>query len=134
MEQVKQTKQFIIKWTVLLNLALMFLLAIFWDLRSVAGILVGGIISVINFHLLTTSLQKAVQFQSTKAGIYTFVQYILRYLLWGSTLYIALQRPDVNLMTVIVGMLTVKAVILVVNVFNIWPNDPQRFRERRGNE
>ncbi|GAB6099491.1 hypothetical protein JCM16358_13700 [Halanaerocella petrolearia] len=121
MKQVKRTKTFIFKWTIILNIVLMLLMAIFLDRKAVLGIFVGGVMSLLNLQLLSSSLQRAVEFKPVKAGVYTFIQYILRYILWSVTFYIALKRPDVNLVTVLVGMLTVKGVILVVNAFNFWP-------------
>ncbi|AGB42340.1 ATP synthase I chain [Halobacteroides halobius DSM 5150] len=123
MKQLTTTKRFIFKWASILNLLLIFLVAFFFGQRATLGLIVGAIMSLINFHLLSFSLQKAVKFEPVKAGIYTFIQYIIRYSLWFAVLYISLQRPDINLVTVIVGMLTVKIVVLIVNVFNFWPED-----------
>ena len=79
--------------------------------------------SIINFYLLSLSLQKAVKFTPVKAGVYVFTQYILRYILWFAVFYIALKRKDVNLLTTIVGMLTVKVVVLIGNIMGYFKAD-----------
>ncbi|WP_027338767.1 ATP synthase subunit I [Halonatronum saccharophilum] len=121
MKEVKETKILVLKGVALLNIVLILLMLIFFDLRSAYGIFIGSLIGVINFHLLSLSLQKAVKLEPTKAGFYAFIQYIIRYILWFLVFYIALKRPDVNILTTIVGMLSVKVVILVINVFNLYP-------------
>lgn len=118
MKELRETEFFIIKWTILFNLVLGIALLIFFDKRSSFGLLVGSIMGIINFHLLSISLQKAVKFTPTKAQAYMVFQYIFRYILWFLVFYIALKRPDVNLLTTVIGMLTVKVIILITNIFN----------------
>jgi len=118
-EELKETRFFIIKWAVLLDLLLIGILVLF-DIKSAFGLFVGALMSIVNFYLLSNSLQKAVKFPPVKAGLYVFVQYILRYTLWFLVFYISLQRKDVSLLTTIIGMLTVKIVILITNAFSCW--------------
>lgn len=117
MEELKETKKFVVKWSMAMNLLIVLLLAVFFDLRSAYGFFVGGIMSIINFYLLAFSLQKAVKFSPHKAQAYIFIQYIFRYILWFFAFYIAMKRTDVNLLTTILGMFTVKFIILSTNIF-----------------
>lgn len=118
MKEVRETKIFVIKWSMIVMVTLCVATLIFFDARSSFGFFVGGMMSIINFNLLSLSLQKAVKFSPLKAKIYVFVNYIFRYILWFISFYIALKRPDVNLLTTIIGMLTVKLVILASNILN----------------
>jgi len=126
MEKVRQTKKFVIKWAVVLNLVLMAAMAVFFDWQAVLGIAVGGLISILNFQLLERALRKSVQFDPKKAAAYTFIQYLLRYGLLFGIFYITLQRPDINVVTTIVGVLTVKAVILTGNIFRLGVFAPEK--------
>ncbi|WP_018248201.1 ATP synthase subunit I [Orenia marismortui] len=128
MEELKETKNYIVKWTALLNLIIILILLCF-DFKSAFGWFVGGLMSIINFILLSHSLQKAVKFPPIKAQAYVFIQYIFRYLLWFTVFYIALKRPDVNLLTTIVGMLSVKIVILLSNLFKSYPQKEEVVRK-----
>ncbi len=131
MESLLKTKGYIIKWTIILDLLLMIVILFLFDLKSMFGIFVGGLMSILNFHLLSLSLKKAVNFEPVKAGIYVFIQYILRYTLWFAVFYIALKRSDVNLLTTVIGMFTVKIVILVSNLFNCLPKEQDVNLERK---
>ncbi|ADL13710.1 ATP synthase subunit I [Acetohalobium arabaticum] len=125
MQLVKATKVFVIKWVLIIDLILLVLMAAFFDMRSAYGLIVGSVMSIINFHLLALSLTKAVKYKPINAGAYVFINYILRYILWFAVFYIALKRPDVNLLTTVLGMLTVKIVITIINIFNWWPEEQQ---------
>lgn len=123
MKEVEETKKDILTKAALLTVVISLIILIFVDSRSFFGMMVGGLMSTINFYLLSRSLKKAVQFKPSKAGAYVFVQYILRYILWFTVFYIALKRPDVNILTTILGMLTVKLVILFDNFLAYYSKD-----------
>ncbi|OCL25652.1 hypothetical protein U472_15085 [Orenia metallireducens] len=129
MKELRRTEYFVIKYTIILNLFLAILLLAFFDKKSAFGLLVGSIMGIINFHLLAISLQKAVKFTPTKAQAYMVVQYIFRYILWFTVFYIALKRQDVNLLTTIIGMLTIKFVILLSNIFKFYPQNEELTRK-----
>lgn len=129
MKELRRTEYFVIKHTIILNLFLAILLLAFFDKKSAFGLLVGSIMGIINFHLLAISLQKAVKFTPTKAQAYMVVQYIFRYILWFTVFYVALKRQDVNLLTTIIGMLTIKLVILLSNIFKFYPQNEELTRK-----
>ncbi|MCK8828022.1 ATP synthase subunit I [Natroniella acetigena] len=133
MKALRKTRLFVLKWTALLDFCILLLLFVLSSYKIAFGFFVGSVMSLINFQLLSTSLQKAVEFSPIKAGIYVFVQYIIRYMLWFAVFYIALQRNDVNLLTTVMGMLTVKLVVLTINALNYWPNS-QKYSEFTGKE
>ncbi|MCK8816398.1 ATP synthase subunit I [Natroniella sulfidigena] len=128
MKAIQETKLFILKWTALLDFCILLLLFVLSSHEIVFGFFVGSVMSLINFQLLSMSLQKAVEFSPIKAGIYVFVQYIIRYMLWFAVFYIALQRNDVNLLTTVIGTLTVKLVVLTSNALNYWTTN-QKYSE-----
>jgi hypothetical protein len=128
-KELRKTEFFVIKYTIILNLFLAVISLIFFDKRTAFGLLVGSVMGIVNFHLLAISLQKSVSFTPTKAQAYMVVQYIFRYILWFTVFYIALKRPDVNLLTTIIGMLTIKFVILVSNIFKVFPQNQELTRK-----
>ncbi|WP_408955200.1 ATP synthase subunit I [Natroniella sp. ANB-PHB2] len=133
MNAVQKTKLFVLKWTALFDFCILLLLFVLFSYKSAFGFLVGSVMSLINFQLLSVSLQKSVKFTPVKAGMYVFIQYIIRYVLWFAVFYIALQRSDVNLLTTVIGMLTVKLFVLVTNALNYWP-DSQKYSEIKRKE
>ena len=134
MKSLLKLKKFVIIRAIILDLLVMLILFFFFDFRSVFGLVVGSVMSILNFHLLSLSLMKAVHFEPVKAGIYVFVQYVLRYILWFVIFYIALKRSDVNLLTTVIGMFTVKIVILVSTLFNCLPEgENEELGRKEGN-
>ena len=133
MEKVTATRNFIVKGAIALNLVLMAGAAFFFDLAAVIGILGGGFLSIVNFQLLERTLRKSVQYTPRKAIAFTLVNYILRYGFLFLMFYIALKRPEANIVAVIIGLLTIKVVILFGNLFklDVFNTESGNLEERR---
>lgn len=76
------------------------------------GWVYGSVLGILSFLLLSRTMQKAVTFTPQKAKIYTITNYILRYAVFFIALFVAVKRPDVSMVTVVLGLTIPKIVIL----------------------
>ena len=121
MKEVKQTTGFISKWSLTVITILSLVVLYFWSLKDALGIIAGGMMGVANLYLLSFSLKKAVNFNPLPARAYMIVQYLLKYGFWFFVFYTLLKHNQINLVSTIIGMLIVKSVIFIINLFDMWP-------------
>lgn len=76
------------------------------------GWVYGAILSILSLLLLSRTMEKAVTYSPGKAKLYTFINYMLRYIILFIALFVAIQRPDMNIITVVLGLMIPKIVIL----------------------
>jgi hypothetical protein len=81
------------------------------------GLLFGALLALLNFRLLALSLQKAVALEPSRATIYAFSRYLLRFFLVGVAVLVAIKNPAVNVWGTFIGLGLVKVVILGENLF-----------------
>lgn len=84
----------------------------------VYGYIFGGIISILGFKLLDTTINKAVNMTPNKASVYSTVHYMLRYLIYFIVLAVAALADYLNFPATIAGLLSVKFVIVVSGIFD----------------
>ncbi|MGL4343988.1 MAG: ATP synthase subunit I [Cellulosilyticaceae bacterium] len=72
------------------------------------GILVGLVIAVLKLRVMEVTFKKAVAMAENKAKSYTQKHYMLRYLLTGLILVVAILTPGINTVGVFVGLLSMK--------------------------
>ena len=82
------------------------------------GYIFGTIISVLGFKLLSNTINKAVSMTPGKATAYSTVHYILRYLIYFIVLAIAALADYLNFPAAILGLLSVKFVIIASAIFD----------------
>ena len=121
MEEIKQTTAFIIKWTLVTVVLISSFVFYLWGLKDALGIIAGSAMGITNLFLLSFSLKKAISFEPIPASAYMFIQYLLKYGFWFFVFYTLLKNNHINLVSTIIGMLIVKAVIFVINFFDVWP-------------
>ncbi|MBM7557016.1 ATP synthase subunit I [Halanaerobacter jeridensis] len=121
MKEVKQTTGFIVKWTLLTVVIISLFVFYFWGSKNALGIIAGSTMGVTNLYLLSFSLKKAVNFEPLVARVYMIVQYVLKYGFWFFVFYTLIKNNQINLFPTIIGMLIVKLVIFVINLFDMWP-------------
>ncbi|MCT4661758.1 MAG: ATP synthase subunit I [Tissierellales bacterium] len=83
----------------------------------VSGVFFGSMFSILNFRLLALTLEKAVNKGPRKARNYAMSRYTIRYMLTGIVLFIGFRAPYINVIAVIVGLLVVKLVIFVDQIW-----------------
>ncbi|SJZ48153.1 ATP synthase subunit I [Selenihalanaerobacter shriftii] len=82
------------------------------------GYLFGTITSLLMFKLLAITVDEAIEKEFNGARALVLKRYIIRYLIYGVVLYVALQRSYLNLISMLVGLFMVKMVILGDSIYN----------------
>ena len=135
MEHIKkaalQKKIELVNWVVLgICLVLGF---VFLSYDFALGILVGGLISIANFHWLSRDLARLFQqFSDTvKPKQYVLVRYFMRFIVTGVVLFFVITQMPVSVIGLILGLsIVVVSVILTVLIDNVKKNPLRRFREK----
>ncbi|MGV8058614.1 MAG: ATP synthase subunit I [Smithellaceae bacterium] len=95
---------------------------IFAPLKFALGVLLGGFISIINFHWLGRGLQSAFQNMGEKGNIKTpvMVKYYIRLAITGIILYLLIAGNIVNVIGLIVGLSVVVINIIITLITTIF--------------
>ncbi|WP_243116557.1 ATP synthase subunit I [Marinisporobacter balticus] len=95
-------------------------LAIFTQnpLPMIYGLLFGTAISMLNFRVLALTLEKAVCMAPSKAQVYASSRYFIRFITNGIVIFISLKADYLNIIGVIIGLVMIKIIIFVQNLFN----------------
>jgi len=109
-----------IKWVIIVDLLLIILsIFIFKSAKPwILGYIFGGAIGVLNFIELGKTLEKAVTMNPAKAQGYAASKYFVRYIITGIVIFVSLKANYINALGTIIGLLLVKFVIIVTNLFN----------------
>lgn len=84
----------------------------------ILGLIFGSIISILSLKLMDNTISKAVRMSPGRARGYTIAHYFARYLIYFFVLLVAAIADYLNLFSTIGGLLTVKFVILLSNIFD----------------
>lgn len=82
------------------------------------GLIFGSIISILNLKLLSLTLEKAVLMAPETAQKYTTSRYFVRFLLYGVVIFISIRAEYINVLGTILGIVSLKLVILKTELFN----------------
>jgi ATP synthase I subunit len=92
---------------------------VFKEPKAIAmGLIFGTLISILNFKLLDNTITKAVRMPPNRATSYTVTHYFARYIIYFIVLLVAAKADYLNLIATIIGLFTVKFVILTSNIFD----------------
>lgn len=117
MGHTKQLQQAISRRVVIAYLVLLPLTAIFNNYVAVfTGFTLGVGFSLINFHLLASTVERAVNMPPGKAAAYTMSRYLMRYLLTGLVIAVSLIAEFIDIKGTVVGLLLIKLLILANNI------------------
>ncbi len=83
---------------------------------AVLGLLLGSVFSVINFRLLAITIEKAVEMDPGRAQMYAGTRYMVRLLITGTIVLLALKAPYLNVITTLVGLFLSKIAALYVGI------------------
>ena len=78
----------------------------------ILGILLGTLISLLNFRQMALGFEKAVHMEVNRAKRYATIQYGIRFFIVGMVLVLSARSPYVNVLGVVIGLLLLKVVIL----------------------
>lgn len=85
----------------------------------VKGLAFGGLISMAMFKHLYITIVRSVEMEVGKAQVYAGLQYFLRYIIYGVTIFIAAKADYLNLWTCLIGLFSVKYAIWLTNLYDI---------------
>jgi hypothetical protein len=120
MSRLRQTRNEIIKLTLLISVALIIISLIFFRNRTgmVYGLIFGSTISVLNFLELEKTLIKSSRMNPRNSQSYATKHYFLRYFITGLVLLISIKASYINTIGTVIGLLLLKFVIMITNLFN----------------
>ena len=82
------------------------------------GYIFGGLIGILNFILLARTMERAVEMPPHKAQGYATVNYFIRFIITGVVIIVALKADYINALAAIIGIVLIKLIILVTNLFS----------------
>ncbi|MFO7887309.1 MAG: ATP synthase subunit I [Eubacteriales bacterium] len=82
------------------------------------GYIFGGLIGILNFILLARTMERAVEMPPHKAQGYATVNYFIRFIITGVVIIVALKADYINALATIIGIVLIKLIILVTNLFS----------------
>ena len=112
MNQVTELKLKVIKQTCFISLAIIILTLIFGYPAFAFGLFYGTILAVLNWLLLSKTIEKSVTFSPQKAKFYAVFHYLLRFIILFIALYIAAMREDMHILGAVLALLLPKITIL----------------------
>ncbi len=82
------------------------------------GIFFGTAIAILNFRLLYLTIDRAVKMHPERARKFTVSRYMVRYVLTAMVILVSLRSPDINALGSVIGLITIKGVILQRDLLN----------------
>ena len=130
MNQVTELKLKVIKQTCFISLTIIILTLIFGYSTFAFGLFYGTILAVLNWLLLSKTIEKSVTFSPQKAKFYAVFHYLLRFIILFIALYIAAMRQDMHILGAVLALLLPKIAILWEHVvMGFWRNNKQPNKE-----
>ncbi|MCT4607177.1 MAG: ATP synthase subunit I [Marinisporobacter sp.] len=110
----------IFKFTIstVIILCLGFVVFIKNSLPMILGLIFGTLISMLNFRTLALTLEKAVHMNPRQAQVYAGSRYFIRYITNGVVIFVGIKADYLNVIGVIIGLVMIKIIILITNLFN----------------
>lgn len=127
MNRLSETRNQVIRWTLIGGFGIIILALIFVrtdKMPLVLGVLFGVSISVLNFLELEKTLIKASKMKPAQAQSYATKKYFLRYAISGVVILVSIKASYISVMGTIIGLLLLKFVVIITNLFN----DKEYFR------
>ncbi|MBN2285468.1 MAG: ATP synthase subunit I [Tissierellales bacterium] len=87
-------------------------------LSFVYGLIFGGLIGILNFIQLAKTMEKAVRMNPAGAQAYASINYFIRFAIMAVVLIVSLKADYINALATVIGLLSIKFIILVTNLFN----------------
>lgn len=115
------TQSKIIKRVIILTLLVIgiFFLTLPKPKPYIYGIIFGATINVLNFRLMSLTLEKAVKMANNKIMPYVVGNYMVRYLIYGIVLTISAIADYINFYSTVLGIFMVKIIIIFDTFYDI---------------
>ncbi|QZY55520.1 ATP synthase subunit I [Crassaminicella profunda] len=110
----------IFKYTIIIMIVLSigFAICIQNPLPMILGLIFGTLINMLNFRALALTLERAVHMVPRQAQLYTSSRYFIRYITSAVVIFVGIKADYLNVIGVIIGLVMIKIIILVTNLFN----------------
>lgn len=120
MSKLRKTRNQIVKLTLIFSMVLIIVSVIFLEdkIFIVYGLIFGTLTSILNFLELEKTLIKASRMKPRNAQSYVTKHYFLRYIITGIVLLISMKASYINTSGTVMGLLLLKFVIMITNLFN----------------
>lgn len=92
------------------------------------GLLLGGFVNILFFRLMYLNISKVVDRKVKNIQTYIFFNYIARYCITGFILYIAATNENISLYSCFLGLLSIK---LVIHIQNVWKMCLDKYHKSR---
>ena len=114
-----------------LVLALLVLASLgFWSIPITLGVLLGGLISIINFYWIYRDLRYAFQGPADRARGKVLMRYYLRLFVTAVVLFFVIAKAGVNVIGLVVGLsIVVINIIATILIDNVKKNPPRRLNK-----
>jgi len=90
--------------------------AIFMPYRFTLGMVLGGFISIVNFHWLERDLRKVFGRLSERSGSFLMLKYFLRFAVTAVALYFIITGNIIDIVGLLVGLSTVVITMVVTAI------------------
>ena len=108
---------------------LLILSLIFMPLNFTLGILLGGLVSIVNYYWLYLSLRKAFRHLNDRIRTTVMVRYYIRFAVTGVVLYFIITMTPADVIGLLVGLSVVVINIIVSAVIEVLKNDNLKTKE-----
>ncbi|TFG92517.1 MAG: ATP synthase subunit I [Syntrophobacterales bacterium] len=108
-------------------LALSFL---FLSGRFALGVLLGGLISIVNFYWLSRDLKGTLLRHADRAKPFMMVKFYIRFIVTGVVLFVVITRAPIDIFGLVLGLSVVVINVIVTVVGSNLKNPLRRFRKK----
>jgi len=108
---------------------LLILSFLFLSDRFTLGVLLGGLISIANFHWLSRDLRGSFMKYADRAKPFMMVKYYIRFIVTGIVLFFVITRAPVDVFGLILGLSVVVINIILMVIGANFKNPLRRFRK-----
>jgi len=103
---------------------------IFLPSRYTLGIVLGGLISIVNFYWLSRDLKRLFEQYADKAKPYIMIKYFIRFIVTGIVLFLIITQTPVSVIGLVVGLSLVVINILITVIGANVKNPLRRFKKK----
>ncbi|MDO9591626.1 MAG: ATP synthase subunit I [Erysipelotrichaceae bacterium] len=82
------------------------------------GLAFGTALGLLNFRQLGATLEKAINMPPSKAQTYVSTHYFIRFTLVAIALFVSVASPQIHVVGMVAGLMTVKLVIYMTQLFS----------------
>jgi len=102
----------------------------FFSIYVTLGILLGGLISILNFYWLSRDIVRVFQQYSDRAKPYIMIKFYIRFIVTGVIIFLILTQTPVDLIGLIIGLSLIVINILLIVIATNLKNPLRRLKKK----